>query len=330
VGVAVSGPYAYVADDDGGLLVVDITTPESPQIIGAVDTPGDALDVEVSGEYAYVADRTAGLQVIDVTNPTSPQIVAGLDIPDRALNVTVSGSYAYIGANSSGFVIVDVSDPENPQILGGADTPDKAFKVAVSGSYAYVADLYSSLQVADITDPQNPQIIGCADPASVNRAVDVAVVGDYVYLVGGRSGLHILPSQCEPAMATPADGNTGSALRLRAAPNPGWHQTTICFELPVRGHARATIHDVTGREVRLLCDGALAAGRHELLWSGLDNKGCRVAAGVYLVRLSAAAQTGVQRFVVLRRGGAVHGPAACGGALFQRWSREEDDGITIS
>ena len=41
-GMAVSGTYAYVADDDSGLQVIDITNPASPQIVGSVDTPGEA------------------------------------------------------------------------------------------------------------------------------------------------------------------------------------------------------------------------------------------------------------------------------------------------
>ena len=39
-----------------GLQVIDITNPESPQIVGSVDTPGDACGVAVSGTHAYVAD----------------------------------------------------------------------------------------------------------------------------------------------------------------------------------------------------------------------------------------------------------------------------------
>ena len=39
-----------------GLQVIDVSTPASPQIIGSVDTPGDAWSVTVVGTTAYVAD----------------------------------------------------------------------------------------------------------------------------------------------------------------------------------------------------------------------------------------------------------------------------------
>jgi hypothetical protein len=47
--VAVSGSYAYVADGDAGLRVIDVSNPSSPREVGAYDTPGDAWGVAVSG-----------------------------------------------------------------------------------------------------------------------------------------------------------------------------------------------------------------------------------------------------------------------------------------
>ena len=67
--MAVSGGYAYVAADNAGLRVIDVSTPAVPVEVGSVSTPGFALGVAVSGDYAYVAARGAGLRVIDVSAP---------------------------------------------------------------------------------------------------------------------------------------------------------------------------------------------------------------------------------------------------------------------
>jgi len=69
--VVVSGEYAYCAVRLDGLMVFDAGNPASPQLMGVINTSGDAHDVAVSGDYAYVADGTAGLQVIDVRNRAS-------------------------------------------------------------------------------------------------------------------------------------------------------------------------------------------------------------------------------------------------------------------
>ncbi|MBN2425372.1 MAG: T9SS type A sorting domain-containing protein, partial [Calditrichaceae bacterium] len=62
--VAVSGAYAYVADEGDGLRIIDISNPAAPTESGFFDTGGSALGVAVSGAYAYVADGGDGLCII--------------------------------------------------------------------------------------------------------------------------------------------------------------------------------------------------------------------------------------------------------------------------
>lgn len=78
--VYVSGDYAYVADWDSGLQIIDISNPASPVPVGSYDTPGSALDVYVLGNYAYVADGwNSGLLIIDVSDPASPVFVGSYE-----------------------------------------------------------------------------------------------------------------------------------------------------------------------------------------------------------------------------------------------------------
>ncbi len=52
--VAIVDSKAFVASGSG-LLVLDVTDPAKPTILGSVATPDLALDVAVSGDLAYVA-----------------------------------------------------------------------------------------------------------------------------------------------------------------------------------------------------------------------------------------------------------------------------------
>jgi hypothetical protein len=52
MGVDVAAGYAYVADW-GDLLVIDVSVPSMPVLVGTGDTAA-AGDVVVSGQYAYV------------------------------------------------------------------------------------------------------------------------------------------------------------------------------------------------------------------------------------------------------------------------------------
>jgi len=72
---------------------------------------------------------------------------------------------------------------------------------------------------------------------------------------------------------------------VRAWPNPFNPRTSVVFSLPEAGSVEAVVYDLAGRRVRTLHRGVLVAGEHRLQWAGGDERGDRVAAGVYLVRV---------------------------------------------
>ena len=61
--VAVSGNYAYIGQGQD-LIVLDMSSPDSPVELGGVMTSGIVLGVAVSGDYVYVADSSNGLVIL--------------------------------------------------------------------------------------------------------------------------------------------------------------------------------------------------------------------------------------------------------------------------
>ena len=80
-------------------------------------------------------------------------------------------------------------------------------------------------------------------------------------------------------------------------PNPASGTPRVTFALPRDANIRLAILDVQGRQVALLADGLLPAGRYERRW---DSAGRRAAPGVYFARLTADGRAWVQRLVVTR------------------------------
>jgi hypothetical protein len=90
----------------------------------------------------------------------------------------------------------------------------------------------------------------------------------------------------------PGSGSSGppTAIAITAvAPNPFNPQITVRYEVPRPTVATLRIYDLSGRLVRSIWNGALAAGRHEAHWDGQAADGAPAAAGVYLVRLVTSA-----------------------------------------
>ena len=92
--LVVNGNYAYVADLDSGLRVIDVSDPTHPVETSHCDMPGLAVGVHVVGNYAYVADFAAGLRVMDVSDHAHPVETGYFDTPGHAFGVRVIGKYA--------------------------------------------------------------------------------------------------------------------------------------------------------------------------------------------------------------------------------------------
>ncbi len=195
--VAIDGNYAYVADDNSGLQVVDITDPVNPIIVGGVDTPLRLASVTVDGDYVYAHDYWPGgnnyVYVIDVSNPMSPTIVGTLTTPDHISGpVAVAGDYAYIPNYNYGLRVADISDPTNPVEVAVTPTPGGyAVMAALAGNYLYLAEYYGEVvSVLNVTDPLNPIVVTSVSMPDVVRLVTVE--GNYLYVACCQAGLQVV------------------------------------------------------------------------------------------------------------------------------------------
>jgi len=99
-------------------------------------------------------------------------------------------------------------------------------------------------------------------------------------------------------VSTPSDATLPQEIALYPpSPNPFNAKASIRYDLPAAGHILLAVYDINGRQVDVLVNGEMPAGRHiaELNASGL-------AAGVYFVLLETrlASKSG---HPLLRRGG---------------------------
>ena len=78
------------------------------------------------------------------------------------------------------------------------------------------------------------------------------------------------------------------------APNPVADRVSISFTQPTSGAARLVLHDMLGREVRVMHDG-MAPAEHEVT---LDVRG--LAPGLYVLRLTSAGQQATRKLSVVR------------------------------
>ena len=111
-----------------------------------------------------------------------------------------------------------------------------------------------------------------------------------LYVLTSTRGLYRFRNVVTETPSAPA-----ARLAVDAWPNPFNPSTTLRIELPAAGPTTLRIHDVQGRTVATLLDGAQPAGERRLVWrpDGLSS-------GVYLARLSSASGDVSTRLILLK------------------------------
>ncbi|HYM62485.1 MAG TPA: hypothetical protein VEZ11_16505 [Thermoanaerobaculia bacterium] len=196
--------YAYVADREEGLILVDVTTltdgnPSNNFLTRALTfNPDGALkgaeSIAVAGRWVYIGcDR--GLVVIDIDKPLEPRIVATLaDVP-KPRSIAVQFRYAFV-ANEKGLQTIDVTDPASPRLAASLPIAD-ARSVYVARTYAYVGAGAQGMIIVDVENPQKPLLdqTFTADGA-LRDTNDVKVASTnastYAYVADGKYGFKVV------------------------------------------------------------------------------------------------------------------------------------------
>ena len=172
------------------------------------------------------------------------------------------------------------------------------------------ADLYQDL--AEITFPVLLNADPLGAPDQYNCSYHYVFIVDHNGLVQYRGSVNMPVLEAVMAEAVSRlpvgvgveDQLPAAAARLQPPyPNPFNPQTTIAFEVAPEGAGqplRLEVLDLRGRVVRTLATGSRGEGRHEVVFDGRDQRGERLASGVYLARLRVAGSEQTQFLTMVK------------------------------
>jgi hypothetical protein len=103
------------------------------------------------------------------------------------------------------------------------------------------------------------------------------------------------PMHPDEAAQPVAVGAPLSYLTARNFPNPFNPVTTISYSIPIAGHVRLSVFDVTGREMTELVNGLQTAGSYSIAWDGRD-----FASGIYFYRVTVGNLSFTGRMVLMK------------------------------
>lgn len=190
--ITIDGNFVYVANDQAGLSIFNVTDVNYPEKISQYDDGlGWAREVVVKDDLAFVADCSKGLDIVNVSDPLNPVQYSNCNYPDsNAWGVNITGNYAFIADAQIGLVVIDISDPKFPVKVGQYFEAYSHVdcRVAVKDDHAFVVSQSWGCKIIDVSDPTNPQIVIRDEDMC---GMDIVIQNNIACIADGYDGIKI-------------------------------------------------------------------------------------------------------------------------------------------
>jgi hypothetical protein len=187
--------YGYLADDYGGLVVLDLHDVNNISESWSGYSAGQSVDVAVDNGRAYVANGWVGTQIVDVTDPSRPFSLGVYDTSDsRGTNaVAARDSFAFVGMSGAygrrSLRVLDVSTPSDPTLVAEDSCHGWPQDFVLRDSLLYMVEAYM-FQVFNVARPREPRLVGGCVAGDLTRA-GLVVRDTLAYFIGPFDGLEV-------------------------------------------------------------------------------------------------------------------------------------------
>ncbi|MBT3207746.1 MAG: hypothetical protein HN704_15055 [Bacteroidetes bacterium] len=198
--IVIKDNLAYIAQGEGGLVIVDISDAENPQTVSTTSygVRGYCNKIEIKDTAVYLAAGSFGINVINVSDADTPFVsVSNLGMKP-AKDFHIMGNYLFTAISEQGVGICEISYPTQPDIRVEFKTSGYARSMATTAdsSKLLVACGEMGLSIYNITDFQEGYgeypLAGWKDTPGYAEDVAVSGLESIAFLACGTAGLQIV------------------------------------------------------------------------------------------------------------------------------------------
>jgi hypothetical protein len=178
--IAFNGSFAYLAQSDGIVKIINFQNIDYPSEAGSVNSFGSIIKIAAYNDYLYFITKELGLHIYDITVPNLPiprgnQVVSG-----EPNNLFVKNKYAYVTSSNATLTIIDISDISKLPVAGTYNFGINFYDVFVNENTAYVPQGATGVQVLNIGSLPSP--IHITNIFSRRFSKQVVVEGYYTWV----------------------------------------------------------------------------------------------------------------------------------------------------
>jgi hypothetical protein len=213
-----NNPDGSGTNEDAGIIILDISNPNSPNEISYLKTGQDEKvyfegNLKLNGSILYaltynIASADNYLWIIDVSDPYHPKDIGKTPLAGgNDTDIEVTGKYAYVASSSEAsnptLITLDISDPIHPHIVGQITVPSifsimessgsLLFALANNGLYIYDTSVPAALKQMGFLLNPFPPLTGVIPPEFIPPDFfDMALAGNNLYIVSGIEKLLVV------------------------------------------------------------------------------------------------------------------------------------------
>ncbi len=183
------GRHVYLAADDQGIIVVELTEQNEMVIVGELPVNSVVSDFASKGNRLYAATWN-NLLTVDISDPAAPTLLHSEPSWDFMNGVDIEGNLLGVAEGIMGISFFDISNPDQPARSHYVEYGRNEFiAVDLRENFAYVAALFQPS--LDVTAPNTPGGLKIYDYERLTQAKIVLqnnLIGD----LEGASALDVL------------------------------------------------------------------------------------------------------------------------------------------
>jgi hypothetical protein len=284
---------AIVLTNPGGSI--NVGTPPYNYVVGiGACVPNEVLVPLVRLSCFIVDDACAetALLTLGPSQPTSfyPPTPGYLDCSSNLIRFNVGPPFALTDGGGTGV----------PAVVLGLQAAGTAEGIELAWDLGNTAP--SSMTILRSVDGETFSTIARLERALARGTwTDRSAHPDVAYTYVAVADLDGVQVGSEPVRAQRLVGSPAMLTRLMPnRPNPFNPVTELWFALEEPGAARLDVYDLSGRRVRSFTFDDLPSGEHSVTWDATDDRGHRVASGVYVVQLDSSSGRDSRRITLLK------------------------------
>lgn len=154
------GNFALAARGSDGILIIDISDPTAPSLLGASTEAGAVYSLEIVGNICYTASTNGVFRLFDLTTLPVPALLDSVALSGSYPGpFDIDGDFAAVLVGNDTVDLLNIATPTDIALVGSIPSDENSTDLAIDGDFAVVCN-WSGMQMYGLSELGIPEYLG--------------------------------------------------------------------------------------------------------------------------------------------------------------------------